>query len=171
MANIGEFEDIYHKYFRYVISIIRTYISQTHDIEDVASDVFTSLWKNYENLDKNSNIKSLIFLITKRRIADFLRKRYKIKSEFVYIDEDVFINLPGNDSYKNEPHKNPLLEELKEHLNDKYKNLFECKYRKNMSSREIANVLGTSIQNVKVMNNRLIKQLKIIWLKMNQKTT
>lgn len=161
MNSKAEFEQLYKQYFNYVMFIVAQQLPRTEDREDTVSEVFIDLWKLFENLDNTKNVKSLLFTITKRRIYDFLRKHYRLQEkELPTIEESEFVNK------ESEATELPILNKVQKlvgKLGLKYQKLFKLKYIEHVSNSSIAKEMGISLNYVKVLNNRLIKQLKKLW--------
>ncbi len=165
MKNKAKFEQIYKQYFNYIMLIIAQQIPRREDREDIVSEVFIDLWKIFENVDISKNIKSLLFTISKRRIYDFLRKKYRLQElELPIIDETEYSD---NES---KPNQLPILNQiakLVERLDKKYQILYQLKYIEHAGNLIIAKEMNISLSYVKVLNNRLIKQLQKLWNNQN----
>lgn len=166
MVKDQRFAIFYKKYFNYVLAIASRYIPQRHDLEDVVSEVFFNLWLIFDEIDEKSNIKSLVYLITKRKIYDFLRKRYKVKEHEISLDQiedtisqDLKVYQDDRGQLKN------FVWQIVQKLPDKYQNFYKWRYQKNYTYRQIAKQMQITLNNAKILNNRLIKQIKSIWTK------
>lgn len=53
------------------------YLGNIQDAEDVYSESVKDLWKFGEKFDGDSSLASPFFRISRRRVADFLRKKYR----------------------------------------------------------------------------------------------
>lgn len=164
-----KFAELYEKYYRYVYVLVFHGVPRKEDREEIISDVFVSLWSQIESLDEQNNIKSFIFLITKRRVADFLRKFYKLRENEinVILDSEFFTEDMQEDVQKsNEIDQSNIfrsrMQNLVKTLDQKYQLLFELKYNQNLPSSEIAKELNITKNYVKVMNNRLISKIKTL---------
>jgi len=71
--NILNIEKVIEVYNHYIYSIIEHAISNQEDIEEILSDVFLSLWKNYSKLDKDTNVRAYLIGITK----NLIKKKYR----------------------------------------------------------------------------------------------
>ena len=78
-------EAIIQCYNGYIYTIIKNSITYKEDIEEVLSDVFMVLWKNYQRLDKSMPVRPYLVGIAR----NLIRKKYKsinIKSSTENID-------------------------------------------------------------------------------------
>ena len=60
-----DIENVIKCYNAYIYKILSNTISNEQDIEEILSDVFIILWKNYKRLDKQDKIKPYLIGITK----------------------------------------------------------------------------------------------------------
>ena len=72
-----DIEIIIATYNSYIYTIIKNSLSNKEDIEEILSDVFMVLWKNYEKIDKDIKIKPYLIGITK----NLIRKKYRVLNE------------------------------------------------------------------------------------------
>lgn len=159
------FKGFYNEYFRYVYFIVAQYVPIIEDREDVISDVFSNLWKFFENIDTEKNVKSLVFTITKRKINDFLRKKYRLHDKEIIIED--FDNLEEPSKKNTKSIQNNFFVQLILQFDQKYQTLYKLKYQQNLSYSQIAQEMKITKNNAKVLHNRLIKKLKKIWTQKN----
>ena len=70
-----DIEKIIEKYEPYVYTILKNGMRNQEDREEILSDVFMILWKNYEYLDRTIEIKPYLIGITR----NLLKKKYHQK--------------------------------------------------------------------------------------------
>ncbi len=165
------FKGFYKEYYRYVFSVVATYVPLKEDAEDVIAEVFISLFKIYSQLDSAANIKALIFTITKRRINDFLRKKYKLKEHEIFIEDlDKRAGSIDDEVENFTTNKRPrlLIKQLVLKLKQRYRNYYELKYKERLTNEQIGEKMGITENNVKVLNTRLITKLKTLWMRQNK---
>lgn len=66
--NILNIEAVIEKYNNYIYTVIEHSISNPEDVEEILSDVFIVLWKNYKKLDKNINVRAYLIGISKNLV-------------------------------------------------------------------------------------------------------
>jgi RNA polymerase sigma factor (sigma-70 family) len=82
----------YEKYFTQVMRYIMKYVSNYHDTEEIAQDVFMRVYEKGEGLDPESGrIKNFIFTIARNKAIDFIKNRKKEmdKLQEAYFEEAV----------------------------------------------------------------------------------
>ncbi len=154
-------EAIIEYYHRYVATILENCMSNRQDIEEVLADVFVILWKNYEKLDKNVEVKPYLVGITK----NLVRKKYrKMNMEKIaenledyeekvsdYIDIQVLVE---------ENEKSKLVQKAIEDMKGEEQQIFVMFYYQSRKIKEIAEELGISQGKVKVTLHRLRKVVR-----------
>ena len=155
------FEEFYDKHYFNVYRYICKRIGVTEDAKDLTSEIFLSCFKSYDKYDSSkSSLTSWLYIITNNRLKNY----YRDKKIFESIDNCI------NDvalSYDDDLDKSVYLDELRETLADALTSLPErsrqimvMKYFDEKSTEEIANALGLTPVNVRVIATRSIKQLK-----------
>jgi RNA polymerase sigma-70 factor (ECF subfamily) len=82
----------YEKYFNQVMGYIMKFVSNYHDTEEIAQDVFMRVLEKGESLDPESGrVKNFIFAIARHRAIDFIKNRKKEMDKLreAYFDEIV----------------------------------------------------------------------------------
>ena len=146
----------------YVYIIIRNSKStfSNEDIEEIASDVFLTIWKNKEKLDINKEIAPYIAGITRNLI---LKKKSKIKDNIEdieglqnYLYEEI--DVTHNQIEQNE--KINILNNQLIKMKEEDKNIFTYYYYKSKKIKEISIIMGISEIKVKSRLSRIRKKLK-----------
>ena len=146
----------------YVYIIIKNSEStfSNEDIEEIASDVFLTIWKNKEKLDINKEIAPYIAGITRNLI---LKKKSKIKDNIEdiaglqnYLYEEIDIT---HNQIKQKKKINILNNQLIK-MKEEDKNIFTYYYYKSKKIKEISIIMGISEIKVKSRLSRIRKKLK-----------
>lgn len=148
------------KYLKPIYSFVYKNIGGINEAEDITQEVFVRVWKNLKKFDQNKSFKTWIFTIAKNASIDFLRKKKSIPFS----------------RFENEKGQNPLTENiaapslnLLEVLNNKdvvktaisglsgeEKKIIKLRHDKNLTFREIAELLKESVNTVKSKYRRAI---------------
>lgn len=156
------YEVFYFKYCEIVFNYVNRRISDRNDCEDIAAEIFIAMWKNWDNID-SSNVKNLLFTISKNKINDYLRNLYKRNSQMVVIDPDL---IPHENIIEKEKRSQKAINfyiSIFKKLKPREKQYLELRYKENFTFKEIANELGITINYAKVINNRLIRKIKKLY--------
>ncbi|MCI8309893.1 MAG: sigma-70 family RNA polymerase sigma factor [Clostridia bacterium] len=159
--NILNIEAIIQTYNSYIYTILKNCISNKEDIEEVLSDVFMILWKNYEKIDKNIHIKPYLVGITR----NLIRKRYRISN--------IICNLENIDDYENKvsnyidiqnlmekDEKSKIISTQIDNMKLEEKKIFIMFYYESKKIKEISKELSLSESKVKIILHRLRKVIK-----------
>lgn len=135
------------------------YNFEEEDIEEIASDVFFTIWKNQKKLDWNKEIAPYMAGVTKKLI---LKKQRNKKNSNLNIDnlenslyEDVDIY---NQTEENEKSNIMIQELMKMKIEDR--NIFTEYYYHSKKIKEISKQLNISEIKVKSRLSRIRKKLK-----------
>ncbi|KUK77549.1 MAG: ECF subfamily RNA polymerase sigma-24 subunit [candidate division WS6 bacterium 34_10] len=161
--NEQEFLKFYESNYNIAVGYVYKRVVRWEDVQDIISESFLALWESRKNLTKD-NIKNYLYGIIKNKIADYLRNKYKIElNSYSFTDYEDTLEAPK--VTKSTIDYTALVLELSKDLKQREADLIRMKYVEKMSFREIAEVLGITINNTKVLHNRTIKKLKKLWEK------
>lgn len=150
-------------YDRYVTSIYRYVylkVPTQQDAEDVTSDVFLKLW-NYSQSSENDilNVRALLYQIARTTVVDFYRRR--ARTDEVPNDESLLENIPDErqQSFFQELDTDLAVTDVEKALRqmkDEYREVITLRYIEQLSTQEIAEVLGKSKGAVRVLLMRAL---------------
>ena len=141
------FEECFSKYYRVVFSFISGYVTDRDAAEDLAQDVFLSLWKNRFNVDFTGDPVKYLFVLARNKALNHLRKetsRDRYTKETLYLKAleastpSVFV---GGDV---ESLREKALAELPENARETW----NLSREKGLKYKEIAEIQGVSVKTV-----------------------
>ena len=149
----------------YVYIIIKNsgYLFSNEDVEEIASDVFLTIWKNKENLDINKEISPYIAGITKNLLRKKKRDIKNINKNIKNIDELQNYLSDKIDYTHNEAEEQEKIDIVTEELTKmkkEDKNIFTYYYYESKNIKEIANILGITEIKAKSRLSRIRKKLR-----------
>jgi RNA polymerase sigma-70 factor (ECF subfamily) len=155
------FEEFYEKHYFNVYRYVCKRIGVTEDAKDLTSEVFFACFKSYEKYDSTkSSLVSWLYVITNNRLKIYYRDKKNTEPIDDYLG-DVAL------SYDDDLGQAAYIDELRDVLADALSELPErsrqimvLKYFEDKSAEEIADILGLTPVNVRVIASRAIKQLK-----------
>lgn len=158
------FEQIFNKYFEHVYNFVFKRVGTYQDAEDIASDTFMALWKTWDNVDPEKNVKALVFTIAHNKLNDHLRKKYRVGSKFTPLDDSYMRSIEDETEAINKSGKyRTILQDLVKQLKSRDQKFIELRYKQKMTVKQVAEELGITLSNAKVIQHRLIKKLQKIW--------
>ena len=157
------FEEFYEKNQLNVFRYICKRIGMTEDAKDLTSEIFLACYKNYEKYDPTrSSLNSWLYVIVNNRLKNFYRDKKMHEPIDAHIDSLAL-------SYDDDMGKAAYLDELRDILADalellpeRSRQIIVMKYFDERSSEDIADILGLTPVNVRVITSRAIKQLNSI---------
>lgn len=157
------YEILVKRYQNYVFTIVQKVISQREEAEEVAQDVFIKAYRTLRSFKGESKFSTWLYTIAYRTAIDYARKKkYPISS--IEREDGVLQIADTNSPMPNEKMQQSNLREL---LNKQIKNLkpeaasvVTLHYLQEKSVKEIAEITGLSLSNVKVKLFRAREALK-----------
>lgn len=152
LPNAKLFEDIYRRHFKKVVYFAFRYLNDQEKAHNIAQDVFLALWGQMEIMDKNGDVLPYLFILTKYRCLNWLRKEKqheKFKSNTL-TDYDISITALTDESSTSlfQSEIELLVNESLKKMPDKVKETFVLSRFKNLKNKEIATLQNISVKTV-----------------------
>lgn len=156
--DIEEMLDEYYGYVYMVVKNTKSIAITEEDVEEIVSDVFLAMWKNYQNLKDNTRVKPYLVGITRNMIKNKYRMT-KLESSITDYEEQLMIS-HTIETIAEENEQNEMIKNALKLLKiDEYQ-IFIAFYYENKKIKEIAKDLNFSESKVKVVLHRIRKELK-----------
>jgi RNA polymerase sigma-70 factor (ECF subfamily) len=159
------FIEAYDKHLDDIYRFVFFKVNSVAEAEDLTSHIFLKAWDyvRNNNLKDYKTLKGLLYKIARNAVIDHYRKNSKINNQSLddsIIDvTDEKQNLTENLATKEETKF--LLKKINE-LKDEYRDVLILRYVNDLSVTEIAEVVGKSKGNVRVIMFRATKALREI---------
>lgn len=151
-------EEIYLEYADKVSAYVRGKVDDPHEAEDLVSTVFLKVYRNLDTFDEaKASLSTWIYTITRNTVTDYYRTR-RVHTEYVeYMDAE----LDGiiDKSNANEALLEQLADAL-EKLREKERDLIVLHYYKGYTLKVIAEMMGMSYINAKVIHAKALTHLR-----------
>lgn len=152
------FEEVYEENYSYVYNIIYSRLLNSHDTEDMVSDVFFKAMDSFKSYDSSkASVRTWLATIAKNRLIDYYRSSARKKT--VLMADDDMTNYSYEDEYSVE--KDEVSKEahrILAMLNDEERELLTMRYFMEMKNPDIAQQLGISAKAVCERYRRLLKK-------------
>jgi len=167
-GDVNAFEPLLKKYKRYVFKIVNKHVPYDQ-AEEVAQDVFVRAYQSLANFKAKSSFRQWLAKIAVRTCYDFWRKRYKNReiSESALSREqknwlETVVSEQSDVSFYEEMSRTEAREVLNQaldRLSPEDRMVLELVYMEGRSGKEVAELLGWSLANVKIRTYRSRKKL------------
>ena len=145
-------EDIYLSYHDKVSSYIRGKVDHHQDAEDLVSQVFEKVYGKLHTFDETKASQSTwIYTITRNTVTDYYRTRR------IHASYDEAYELPAPEKDRD------VLEDLADALmtlTERERDLILLHYYKGMTLKKVADKMGMSYINAKVIHKKALSGLK-----------
>lgn len=164
------FENLFHRYYPRLKSYATHFLKNEEEAEDLVQDVFYQLWKNREELNREKNVASFIFVQTRNRCLNNLKRKIvaeKFVHQQTYLDSEELYHISFNDSGEFISMQDQLTDELEKliaEMPEKCAQAFTLKWFEGKKIREIAEIMQISTT---MIDKHLARGLEIARKKMN----
>ena len=146
-----DFDEIYDEYFDRVYYKILSSVKNPEDAEDIAQEVFISVYKNLHKFRADSKIYTLIYRIAINKTYDFFRKK-KIDLE---LNEEI-LNIADNEDIGG----SMIVEENLKKLSKEEREIVVLKDVYGYKLREISKMKDRNISTIKSIYYKALKNLE-----------
>ncbi len=160
------FKEFYERFFEKVYKYAYRKVKNRSDAEDITEETFLKALKGFRNFEERfeGGLDVWMYTIERNVVRDYFRKQTGFSVLPFEERWNIILNPPIDD-----PYVTAEREEIKEIINtslgdlpEQYREVIELRFFKNMSLKEIANVMGKSVGAVKVLQFRAIQKLRNI---------
>ncbi|WP_300359556.1 RNA polymerase sigma factor [Fusobacterium sp.] len=146
-----DFDEIYDEYFDRVYYKILSSVKNPEDAEDIAQEVFISVYKNLHKFRADSKIYTWIYRIAINKTYDFFRKK-KIDLE---LNEEI-LNIADNEDLNG----SMIVEENLKKLSKEEREIVVLKDVYGYKLREISKMKDRNISTIKSIYYKALKSLE-----------
>jgi RNA polymerase sigma-70 factor (ECF subfamily) len=160
--DVSAFSEKYRAYFPRVFAFIYARVGQTHLAEDLAADVFERAYRNLGTLRSDDAFSTWLFTIARNVIISSGRKR----GRETVVDPDVIRDLsPSEASVETQILRNEELKDLSAVVRtfpQREQDIISLKFDAELPNAQIAEIMGISEPNVRVILFRTLRKLRDI---------
>jgi len=150
-------DEIYLLYKEKVSAYVRNRISDAYAAEDIVSEVFMKVYQKLECYDESrASLSTWIYIITKNTVIDYYKKK---KTQLAFFDEITETESATDEA----PAYEELLENLAnalEKLGERERDLIILHYYRGYTLKRIAEMMGMSYINAKVIHSKALSALR-----------
>lgn len=149
---------IYLDYRDKVTRYVRGKIADSHEAEDVVSSVFLRVYERLDSYDPSrASLSTWIYTITRNVVVDYFRSHRYHAQYADYMDGETDEIIDGDDG------EETLLEQLADALSllkERERDLIVLHYYKGHTLKRIADMMGMSYVNAKVIHAKALASLR-----------
>lgn len=146
-----DFDEIYDEYFDRIYYKILSSVKNAEDAEDIAQEVFVSVYKNLSKFRADSKIYTWIYRIAINKTYDFFRKKkidLELNEEILNIEDNSDLNSPM------------IIQENLKKLSKEEREILLLKDVYGYKLREISDLKGRNISTIKSIYYKALKSLE-----------
>lgn len=146
-------------------------VSHLADAEDIAQDVFIEVYRSLHKFRGEAKVSTWLYRIAINRSIDFLRKKKRkswvssFQATFETEDKALAIADQGQrsaDDYLEQQERQQVLQNAIEQLPKNQRIAFVLHKYEDLTYKEVANVMKTSVSSVESLMHRARKKLKLL---------
>ena len=160
-GDVQSFEEIVRNYNMMVYTLAYRVLKNREEAEELAQDVFLKVYQSLNNFNMKSKLSTWIYRITYNASINKYKSR-KRKIDTIGIDDSVEFSISSSP----DAHHDISLKEKRKIINDSILKLPETEriivtlyYYEELSIKEIAEIVGISVNNVKIKLHRSRQKL------------
>lgn len=150
---------LYDLYFDKIFKFVYYKVGHQEEAEDITQDTFLKAIEGIKNFEGRSKFLSWLMQIAKFTIMDYFRHKYRYKTQEL---EDYLASFEDNFDFDddseavNEKLKEDKIKSLLTNLPENYRMVLECRFLENLSLKETAERMHTTLNNVKILQYRAL---------------
>jgi len=156
------FEIVYKEYYGPLNFFAHTYVQHTAAAHDITIDAFTKLWERRCDFDSMDKIKAFLYTTARNASLNHIKqqeRRNAAHKEILYLADKEDDHFTAN-IYRSElMHR--VMQEVKG-LKGKARQIIEMRYFEGLPYPEIAKLLNTTVENVRVHHSNSMHTLRLI---------
>ena len=168
-----EFHQIYKEFYPKIFRYLSRLSGNNLEAEDLTQDVFIKVNEALDKFEGRSSLSTWIYTIATNTANDHFRSAsYSKGSGTILTAENIKENLEDRNvwTWQTEPTSDKMLEKKEmnccirryvEEINENYRTVFILSEYEGIKNQEIADILGLSLDTIKIRLSRARKQLKM----------
>lgn len=152
------FTEFFKNHYEQLCRFAGRFVKYEDTAENIIQDLFVHIWVRGSNIDVEQNVKAYLYTSVKNLCLNYLKKSKRISS--LNINSEVQtedIKSPEENLIKDEMFT--AIHNAIENLPEKCRRIYLMKKYDELSYKEIAKILGVSVNTVKTQMKRALKSL------------
>jgi RNA polymerase sigma-70 factor (ECF subfamily) len=160
------FKELVGRYFGKVENLIKKYIKDQPEIDDVIQETFIKLWKNIKRFKEGNSMKPWLFTIARNSALDNLKKRKNISFSELDDNQESSILETFTDDYKiaseiyEDEEKLAVLRTAMQSLHPDHRTILSLHYEEELTFEDISKVVNKPMNTVKSWHRRALILLR-----------
>jgi RNA polymerase sigma-70 factor (ECF subfamily) len=153
-------QEIYLFYYNAIYSFANGIVRNVEEADDITSETFFKLWKQYEDFKNLTNIRAFLYLTCRNACFDYLRS---LQSHKMSHQEIRYLSKEGELWSDRETFETEVLREVRlqaKRLPPRCREVFALIFFRGKKTREVAKQLGVTLATVQTHKAIAIKKLR-----------
>lgn len=150
-------EELYLQFHDKVAAYVTGRVEHRHDAEDLVSEIFTKAYAKWNSYDPaKASLSTWIYTITHNAVVDYYRSQKKMVEYADYMDAEEFAAEEADERLEQ-------LADALQRLKEKERDLIILHYYKGCTLKKVAELMGMSYINAKVIHKKALTALRNIF--------
>lgn len=151
---------LFDNYYRALCMYAFRFVSDMDDVEDIVQEVFVSFWINKRRTVFTGSVRSYLFGAVAKAASKFVTRRGRVVFDDVEKYADSFLDELGDYDESEFIRLRDKVNARVEALPERTKEIFKAVVLSNMTYQQVGEQFGVTVNTVKTMYYRALKQLK-----------
>lgn len=161
------FGKLYDTYISPIYRFIFLKVGHREDAEDLSHQVFLNAWQNIGGYKfQGFPFSSWLYTIARNAVIDYYRTK-KPRIDIENVPEEKVAEMPETAQAIDDAFDIVEIKKALAHLEEEQQTLLVMRFVNDLSTKEIAHILGKSEVSVRVMQHRALKHLKTLLAESN----
>ncbi len=159
-GDIRIFENLFHKYYPGLCTYAESLIKKEGPAEEIVQDIFYTIWKNREEINITTSLKSYLYKAVYNRSMMHLRKfKYEVRLDDNWAEKQAD-NQGGPQERLNEIEINRRITDTLDTLPERTRQIFTMNRLEGLKYKDIAERLSISVKTVEANMGKALKALR-----------
>ena len=152
------FETVFITYYNKTKTFIYGYLKSESDAEELAEDLFVSLWENRRNINTTKSFSSYLHTIARNTAINFLKHKHLHNTYLSNIQYTELSSTSEDELIAKE--LGLLIDDLVDNMPDQRKKIYLLSRNGGLTNTEIAEKLNTTKRNVESQLSLALKEIR-----------
>lgn len=152
------FETVFVAYYNKTKAFIDGYIKSEQDAEELAEDLFVTLWMNHPSIDTSKSFDSYLHTIARNAALNFLKHKYVEDAYVSNLSDAPHTSTSEEDLIAKE--LGLLVDDFVEKMPEQRKQIYILSRKEGLNNAEIAERLNTTKRNVESQLSLALKEIR-----------
>ena len=160
-GDLKAYRFLFDQYFSDLCNFLLIYLHNRSFAEEVALEIFTTLWEKSSQITIHSNLKAYLFTSAKNRAISIFRRNKNHLLSSLNVEDQPVVADEYSHLYLENQELRQIIETAVNSLPEQSRKIYQMAWEENLSHKEIAEKLGLSPKTVENHVGIALRKLRI----------